>query len=103
MKISSAGKYLVLILLSLVCSCESMDNYFNTPEEKYTGKAMMLPSGPYYIKNEDDYRKAMIQCGNAAMHQNRTDTYCRDELRWQREYGELKFLGPEKQQPIFHE
>jgi len=63
----------------------------------------MLPSGPYYIKNEDDYRKAMDECSNATMHNNQSDQYCRDELRWQREYGELKFLGPEKQQPIFHE
>ncbi len=101
MTTANMKKYLAIVSLGLLLS--ACQDYWQTPQEKFVGKAMMLPSGPYYIKNENGYQIAKDQCNNLAMWHNRTNDECMNELRWQREYGELKFLGPEKLKPIYQQ
>lgn len=94
-------KYLAVILSGLLLS--ACQNYWQTPPEKYVGHAMMLPSGPYYIKNENDYQIAKGQCNSMPMVRRWVNDECINELRWQRKYGELQFLGPEKLKPIYQQ
>lgn len=102
-------KIISLLFLILVSACHNLKpiDYtgyvdlktpFNLSSNPKSRNYVFIPAYRTDIKNEEDYKLAKLECNSIIMNNGFKDSYCKDELRWRRNFGDLQFLDGKKVQ-----